>query len=224
MSARVVMLGAPGAGKGTQAKRIAELHGIPHISTGDIFRAHLERGTDLGQQVKPFLDAGHLVPDDLVCRIVVHRVREADCVNGYVLDGFPRSLPQAQALQRELNVEGAVLDVAINLAVPDDELVERLAARRSCPKCGRIYNLRFEPPRRNGYCDFEGEEDVALVQRPDDQESTVRERLVVYHRTTEPLLAFYRDTGLLRQVSGSGKSPEEVSAQIEEIFCALGVN
>lgn len=215
------MLGAPGAGKGTQAKRVAQAQGQPHISTGDIFRDHLQRDTALGKQVRLYLESGRLVPDTLVCEVVADRITEGDCADGYVLDGFPRSLPQAEALDQRLEGQGEQVAVAINLEVPDDEIIERLTARRHCPECGAIYNTKFRPPRRPGFCDKD--QDVALVQRSDDKEQTIRERLRIYHETTKPILAFYEKKGVLRSVPGTGLSPDEVFANIEDVLSGLGV-
>ncbi len=220
MGLRIVMLGAPGAGKGTQAKRIASGHALPHISTGDIFRAHLRNGTDLGKQVQEYLDAGTLVPDELTCRIIAERLAEPDCANGYILDGFPRSVPQAQTLGEVLSERGEKLDVAVNIDIEDAETIERLTARRSCPKCGRIYNLKFDPPKRAGICDNDACEGAQLIQRKDDQEETIRERLKVYHETTEPIIAYYDQQGILTSVRGTGATPADVFARIEETLAA----
>ena len=159
MGRRIVMLGAPGAGKGTQAVRIAARLAVPHISTGDIFRAHLKNGTAIGRQVQPYLDAGQLVPDELTCAIVADRLQADDCRGGYVLDGFPRSVPQAEMLTKLLRDHGDDLDMAIDIAVPDEEIVGRLAARRFCPKCGKIFNLKFSPSGNGKKCDAPGATD-----------------------------------------------------------------
>lgn len=221
MALRIAMLGAPGAGKGTQAKRVAETRGVPHISTGDIFRDHLRRNTALGAQVRQYLDSGQLAPDRLVCEVVAQRLAEADCAEGYVLDGFPRSVPQAEALGKWLDERAEGLSVTINLDVPDEEIIGRLTARRHCPKCGAIYNLKFSPPRRGVLCDEDA--DTALVQRQDDKEETIRERLRIYHETTEPLLTYYRESGLLHSIPAQGLSPDEVFGSIEKVISALGV-
>jgi adenylate kinase len=219
MGLRIVMLGGPGAGKGTQAKRMAVAYGLPHISTGDIFRAHLRDGTPLGKQVKQYLDSGGLVPDALTCEIVADRIRQADCANGYILDGFPRSLPQAEEFHRLLTSRGEGADLAINVDVTDEEIIGRLTTRRSCPKCGAIYNLKFGPPKRAGVCDADGE---ALIHRDDDKEATICERLRVYHETTEPIIAFYDKQGILKTVNGTGSTPDAVFRKIEEIIAAVG--
>lgn len=218
MSIRIVMLGGPGAGKGTQAKRMAVAYKLPHISTGDIFRAHLREGTPIGLQVKQYLDSGGLVPDELTCQIVADRICSEDCSVGYILDGFPRSLPQAKEFQRLLATRGEAVDLVINVDITDEEIVDRLSSRRSCPKCGAIYNLKFGPPKQEGVCDVDGE---ALIQRVDDQEATIRERLRVYHETTEPIIAYYEEQGMLKTVDGS-VAPEAVFAKIEEIIAATG--
>ena len=218
---RIVMLGGPGAGKGTQAKRIAQEYGAPHISTGDIFRAHLKEGTAVGLEVKQYLDAGKLVPDKLTCQIVADRLAQGDCANGYILDGFPRSLPQARELQRLLEARNEHLQIAINIDVPDDEIVARLTARRSCPKCGAIYNLKFSPPTREGLCDTDGC-GAELIQRVDDREDTIRERLNVYHQTTEPIIAYYEKQGILKTIAGTGSSPDKVFEKIEQLLSAKG--
>ena len=219
MSLRIVMLGAPGAGKGTQAKRIAEAQKLPHISTGDIFRANLSQGTPLGLQVRQYMDAGQLVPDALTCEIVADRIAQDDCQKGYILDGFPRSLPQAQEFQRLLEQRSETLTVAIDIDVTDAEIIERLSARRSCPKCGAIYNVKFSRPKVDNVCDADGAE---LIQRNDDKEETIRQRLEVYHETTEPIIEYYRAQGILKSVTGTGSTPNAVFATIEEILAGTG--
>ena len=221
MGLRIVMLGAPGAGKGTRAKQMAEKHGLPHISTGDIFRAHLRQGTPLGLQVKGYLDSGQLVPDQLTCAIVADRTAQDDCNNGYILDGFPRSLPQAEEFQRLLGHRGEKVDLAINIDVTDPEIVDRLTARRSCPKCGAIYNLKFKPPKKNNTCDLDGE---TLIQRQDDKEETVRDRLKVYHETTEPIIDYYGRQGVLKTIQGTSSTPDAVFKKVEEIVSAAGAS
>jgi len=215
------MLGGPGAGKGTQAKRMAEAYGLPHISTGDIFRAHLKSGTPLGLQVRQYLDSGGLVPDALTCEIVADRIVQEDCANGFILDGFPRSLPQAEELRRVLAALGSGIDVAINVDVTDEEIIARLCSRRSCGTCGAIYNLKFGPPKRAGVCDVDGC-GGELIQRIDDQEDTIRERLRVYHETTEPIIGYYDQQGILKTVSGTGAKPDAVFHKIEEILASAG--
>lgn len=222
MGLRIVMLGGPGAGKGTQAKRMAEKYGLPHISTGDIFRANLNAGTPLGLEVKKYLDAGRLVPDALTCEIVADRIGQPDCESGYILDGFPRSLPQAEAFKQLLEKRGENLDVAIDISVSDEEIVNRLGARRSCPVCGAIYNLKFGPPKQEGVCDRPECGGAKLIHRQDDREETIRARLDVYHKTTEPIIDYYRKDGILKSVEGTGSTPEKVFSKIEEILASMG--
>lgn len=210
-------MGAPGAGKGTQAKRLSRSRGWTHISTGDIFRQNIENNTPLGRQVKESLDAGQLAPDELACEIVTHRLSEPDCQDGYILDGFPRSRGQAEQLREMLRERGESLDMVINLQVSDDEIVSRLANRRTCPQCGRIYNLRFAPPKDGVHCDLPGCEGVELVQRDDDQESVIRERLQVYHTVCEPIVEFYAKQNKLCTVDATPTDRDVVSAKIEEL-------
>lgn len=220
---RIVLLGAPGAGKGTQARRLSDSYGIPQISTGDIFRGHVENKTEIGLQIEAYLKEGQLVPDSLVCEIVAERLAEKDCAGGYILDGFPRSVPQAENLESLLNGRGEAIDAAIVLDVADDELVGRLTARRTCPACGRIYNLATDPPKQEGHCDNDGCGDTELQQREDDKEKTIRARLDVYHNTTEPIVAYYREKGLCRKVGGTALSPEQIADQITEVLEKSGV-
>ncbi len=218
MSLRIVLLGAPGAGKGTQAKRIAAKYDIPHISTGDIFRKHLKEGTELGKQVQQYLDSGGLVPDDLTCAIVADRIAEPDCANGYILDGFPRSQTQAERLQEILNERGEAIDIAIDIEVPDEEIIERLSARRSCGTCGEVYNLKFDPPKGDGKTCEKTDCPGELIQRTDDKPETIRQRLNVYHETTKPVRSFYESLGLLKTVSGADSTPDDVYKAIEAIL------
>ncbi len=217
MAQRIVILGAPGAGKGTQAQRLAERYSWPHISTGDIFRAH-ETQSALGRKIEEYLRTGHLVPDDMACQAVANRLSRPDCERGYVLDGFPRSIPQAEEFDRLLEKRGESLTAVIDIHVGDDEIVSRVTARRSCPACGAIYNLKFQPPRRDGICDNASCGGAGLVQREDDQESTIRERLRVYHETTEPIIDFYRREGLLTIIDGVGKPADEVASDIDAVL------
>ncbi|NUM54454.1 MAG: adenylate kinase [Candidatus Hydrogenedentes bacterium] len=218
---RIVLLGGPGAGKGTQAMRLAEAFGIPHISTGAYFRDQLERETELGERIREYMDSGSLVPDELTCEVVESRLKEPDCKNGYVLDGFPRSLPQARILDRMLAARGDSLDVAIDLEVPDEEIVARLTARRLCPVCGKIFNLKFDPPSSDGKrCDRTGCSGQ-LVTRSDDTEETVRERIRIYHRTTEPIVKYYKERGLLHVVVEGALGPDQVFAKVENVVHRL---
>ena len=211
---RIVMLGAPGAGKGTQAKRIAEKYGIPHVSTGDIFRANIKNGTDLGKEAKNYMDQGQLVPDELTVRILLDRVAKEDCAKGYVLDGFPRTIPQAEVLDSELAKLGTAVDYAINVEVPDDNIVGRMSGRRACLKCGATYHLESLPSKKEGICDNCGSE---LVLRDDDKPETVKKRLSVYHDQTQPLIDFYKKKGVLKEVDGT-IAPDDVFKEIEGIL------
>lgn len=206
MGLRIVMLGAPGAGKGTQAVRMAQEMGIPHISTGDIFRKNLREGTPLGKQVQEYLNSGALVPDKLTCDIVADRLQADDCAGGYILDGFPRSLPQAEMLTRFLAGRQEKIDVAVNIDVPDEEIVDRLSARRSDPDTGAVYNLKFNPPP--------AEIAAKLILREDDKPETVQARLQTYHDTTEPIIAYYDQLGVLVNVPGSNAGPDEIYKRI----------
>lgn len=175
---KVIMLGAPGAGKGTQAKKIASKYQIPHISTGDIFRANIKEGTELGKKAKEYMDQGLLVPDELVVDLVVDRVKQDDCKNGYVLDGFPRTIPQAEALDKALAALGEKMDYAINVDVPDENIVKRMGGRRACVGCGATYHIAYAAPKQEDICDVCGKE---LILRDDDKPETVQKRLDVYH-------------------------------------------
>ncbi len=198
---RVIMLGPPGAGKGTQAARIAAAYGIPHISTGDIFRANVKGGTDLGREAKAYMDRGDLVPDEVVIAMVRDRLSEDDADKGFNLDGFPRTVPQAQALEELLADIERPIDVVLRLAVDKDEIVSRLTGRRTCRDCGAIFHVEDNPPKEEGVCDVCGGE---LYQRDDDTEEVVMNRLDVYHRQTEPLEFFYWQRGLLRDIEAVG--------------------
>ncbi len=211
---RIIMLGAPGAGKGTQAKKIAEQYGIPHISTGDIFRANIKNGTELGKKAKTYMDQGLLVPDELTCDLVVDRISQPDAANGYVLDGFPRTIPQAECLTEALEKMGSRIDFAIDVNVPDEAIISRMSGRRACLKCGATYHIAFAPPKKEGICDVCGE---ALVLRDDDKPETVQKRLEVYHAQTQPLIEYYDKQGVLRTVDGT-KDLEEVFQSIREIL------
>ena len=211
---KIVMLGAPGAGKGTQAKMIAEKYSIPHISTGDIFRANIKEGTPLGLEAKSYMDQGKLVPDELTVKILLDRVAKDDCKNGYVLDGFPRTIPQANVLKEALDAQNDKIDYAINVDVPDENIVRRMSGRRACVTCGATYHIVHIPPRKEGICDNCGSE---LVQRDDDKEETVKNRLKVYHEQTAPLIEFYSSRNVLETVDGT-KPSEDVFANICSIL------
>lgn len=207
---KIIMLGAPGAGKGTQAKMIADKYGVPHISTGDSFRANIKNGTELGMEAKKYMDQGLLVPDELTVRILLDRVAQDDCKNGYVLDGFPRTIPQAEVLDSELTKLGDHIDYAINVDVPDENIVKRMSGRRACLTCGATYHIEHVPPKKEGICDVCGSE---LVLRDDDKPETVKNRLNVYHEQTQPLIDFYTEKGVLKTVDGT--------VPMEEVFAAI---
>ena len=207
---KIIMLGAPGAGKGTQAKKIAAKYGIPHISTGDIFRANIKNGTELGKKAKTYMDQGLLVPDELVVDLVVDRVNQDDCTNGYVLDGFPRTIPQAEALTEALEKMGQKVDFAIDVNVPDENIVKRMGGRRACVTCGATYHMVYAPTKKEGICDTCGGE---LILRDDDKPETVQKRLNVYHDQTQPLIDYYTSQGILRTVDGT--------VDIDDVFRAI---
>jgi len=198
---RLILLGPPGAGKGTQATRLVDKCGIPQISTGEILRAAVREGTPLGKSAKDFMDAGKLVPDSVVIGIIEERVKAADCAPGFMLDGFPRTVPQADALKDVLAKMGLKIDHVVSIEVPNEELVIRLTGRRMCKGCGAGYHVKFDPPKSAGVCDKCG---GALFQRDDDKEETIRARLKVYEDQTAPLIAYYRQAGLLRPIEGMG--------------------
>ncbi|MEJ5186335.1 MAG: adenylate kinase [Candidatus Geothermincolales bacterium] len=214
----LVFLGPPGAGKGTQAERISEKYGIAHISTGDIFRENIKKGTELGRKAKEYMDRGELVPDEVVIAIVREALSGEECARGFLLDGFPRTVAQADALERMLEEIGRPLDRVVNLSVPDQVVVERLTARRTCRNCGRNYHLMFNPPKVDGVCDACGGE---LYQRDDDREETVRARLEEYRRKTQPLIDYYREKGLLVEVAGDG-GIDEVTRAIQDALQSVG--
>jgi len=197
---KIIMLGAPGAGKGTQAKRIAEKYDIPHISTGDIFRANIKEGTELGKKAKTYMDQGLLVPDELVVDLVADRIQKDDCRNGFVLDGFPRTIPQAESLDAALGKLGQKMDYAVDVDVPDENIVNRMGGRRACAGCGATYHVQFNPSKKEDICDVCGEK---LILRDDDKPETVRKRLEVYHDQTQPLIQYYEKAGILRSVDGT---------------------
>ncbi len=213
-SMKIIMLGAPGAGKGTQAKKIAAKYNIPHISTGDIFRANIKNGTELGKKAKTYMDQGLLVPDELVVDLVVDRVNQDDCANGYVLDGFPRTIPQAEALTEALKKLGQKMDYAIDVDVPDENIVNRMSGRRACVGCGATYHLVYAPTKQEGICDTCGKE---LILRDDDKPETVQKRLNVYHEQTQPLIDYYTKEGILHKVDGT-IDIDEVFGQIVKLL------
>ncbi len=199
-SVKIIMLGAPGAGKGTQAKMIAEKYNLPHISTGDIFRANIKGGTELGMEAKKYMDAGQLVPDELTVKILLDRVADEDCKNGYVLDGFPRTIPQALVLDKALTELNEKVDFTIDVDVPDENIVNRMGGRRACVTCGATYHVVHVPPKKEGICDKCGSE---LILRDDDKPETVKNRLDVYHAQTQPLIDYYTEKGILHTVDGT---------------------
>ena len=197
---KIIMLGAPGAGKGTQAKKLSEKYGIPHISTGDIFRANIKNNTELGQKAKGYMDAGQLVPDELVVDLVVDRIKEKDCFKGFILDGFPRTIPQAEALDYALNNQNEKIDYAINVDVPDENIINRMGGRRACVGCGATYHVVNMPPKK------------------DDKPETVKKRLQVYHDQTKPLIEYYDKKGSLLTVDGT----LDINVVFEKITEVLG--
>jgi len=207
---KIIMLGAPGAGKGTQAKKIAEKYGIPHISTGDIFRANIKNQTELGRKAKSYMDQGALVPDELTLELIMDRFTNDDCKNGYVLDGFPRTIPQAEALTKALADKQDAVDYAINVDVPDEAIVTRMSGRRACLACGGTYHIKFNPTKVDGICDACGGE---LVLRNDDKPETVQKRLDVYHEQTQPLIEYYQTQNILKEVDGT--------LPLEDVFQAI---
>ena len=209
---KIIMLGAPGAGKGTQAKQIADKYSIPHISTGDIFRANLKAGTELGKKAKEYMDQGLLVPDELTCDLVMDRIAQEDCKNGFVLDGFPRTIPQAEALDAALTKIGQNMDYAIDVDVPDENIVNRMSGRRACLNCGATYHIVSIPTKTEGICDRCGS---PVVLRDDDQPETVKKRLDV----SQPLIDYYQKQGILKSVDGT-QPMEEVFGAIVEILGA----
>ena len=213
---KIIMLGAPGSGKGTQAKQIADKYAIPHISTGDIFRANLKAGTELGKKAKEYMDQGLLVPDELTCDLVMDRIGQDDCKNGFVLDGFPRTIPQAEALDAALTKINQKMDYAIDVDVPDENIVNRMSGRRACLNCGATYHIVSIPTKVEGVCDRCGS---PVVLRDDDQPETVKKRLDVYHEQTQPLIDYYKEQNILRTVDGT-QPMEDVFGAIVEILGA----
>ncbi|MZD08317.1 adenylate kinase [Streptomyces sp. SID5785] len=213
---RIVLVGPPGAGKGTQAAFLAKNLSIPHISTGDLFRANISQGTELGKKAKSYMDAGQLVPDEVTIGMAKDRMEQPDAVNGFLLDGFPRNVSQAEALDVALKTDDVKLDAVLDLEVPEDEVVKRIAGRRICRNdSAHVFHVEYKQPKADGVCDTCGGE---LYQRDDDKEETVRKRLEVYHTQTEPIIGYYREQGLVKTISALGKV-EEVTARAME---ALG--
>lgn len=213
---KIVMLGAPGAGKGTQAKMIAAKYQIPHISTGDIFRANIKNGTELGKKAKSYMDQGLLVPDELTVDLVIDRLAQDDCRNGYILDGFPRTIPQAEALDAALAKLGEKMDYAIDVDVPDENIVSRMSGRRACTGCGATYHIVYNPSKKGDCCEVCGEK---LILRDDDKPETVQKRLNVYHEQTQPLIDYYTKQSILCTVDGT-QDMNDVFAEIVKILGA----
>ena len=211
---KIIMLGAPGAGKGSQASRIANEYKLPHISTGDIFRANLKEETELGKQAKSFMDKGELVPDDITIAMLLNRIHEEDCKNGYILDGFPRTIPQAEALKEALAKEGEKIDLALDVEALDNLIIKRMAGRRTCPNCSAIYHIETLKPKKEGICDLCGSE---LIQRKDDNEETVKNRLKIYHEMTEPLISYYKKENVLEEIDGT-ENLDKVFETVKEII------
>lgn len=207
---KIIMLGAPGAGKGTQAKRIAKKYNIPHISTGDIFRANIKEKTELGNKAKEYMDKGELVPDDITIGMLLDRIHQSDCKEGFVLDGFPRTIPQAKSLTEALSKLNERIDYAINIDVPDESIITRMSGRRACLSCGSTYHVKYSAPKKENVCDNCGSE---LVIREDDKPETVKKRLDVYHKQTQPLIDYYDGEKILASVDGT-KDMEEVFLDI----------
>ena len=211
---KIIMLGAPGAGKGTQAKMLSERYGIPHISTGDIFRMNIKNNTELGQKAQGYMDAGQLVPDELVVDLVVDRIKAKDCMKGFILDGFPRTIPQAEALDYALNNQNEKIDYAINVDVPDENIIKRMSGRRACVGCGATYHLVYNPTKTEGVCDVCGEK---LILRDDDKPETVQKRLDVYHEQTQPLIDYYNKKEVILTVDGT----QDIDVVYDEITKVL---
>lgn len=207
---KIIILGAPGAGKGSQASRIAKEYQLPHISTGDIFRANLKEETELGKRAKSFMDKGELVPDDITIAMLLERIHKEDCKNGYILDGFPRTIPQAEALKEALAKKDEKIDLALDVEASDELIIKRMAGRRTCPACGAIYHIVTLPPKTEGICDRCGAD---LIQRKDDNEETVKNRLKIYHEVTEPLISYYKKEGILEEIDGA----EELDKVFEKV-------
>lgn len=212
---KLIMLGAPGAGKGTQAKKIAEKYQIPHISTGDIFRANIKAGTELGMKAKSYMDQGQLVPDEVTIGMLLDRISQDDSKNGYVLDGFPRTIPQAESLTSALLARGEKIDYAVNVDVPDDNIINRMSGRRACVGCGATYHVVYNAPKTEDICDTCGEK---LILRDDDKPETVKNRLLVYHDQTQPLIDYYKKEGVLVEVDGT----QNLEKVFQDIVAVLG--
>jgi adenylate kinase len=213
----LVLLGPPGAGKGTQAERLVEDFGLPYYATGNILRAAIEEETELGREAKGYVDKGELVPDELICRVIEERLDSGEADDGFLLDGFPRTIGQAEMLEQALDNRGRSLTAVLSIDVPDEEIIRRLSGRRICVKNGHVYHVEFDPPKNEGICDQDGSR---LTQRDDDRPETLRKRLAVYHEQTEPLIEWYEEKGLLRHFDGS-RTPDEVHGRIRATLATL---
>jgi adenylate kinase len=213
----LVLLGPPGAGKGTQAERLVVDFGLPYYATGNILRAAIEEETELGREAKGYVDEGELVPDELICRVIEERLDSGEADDGFLLDGFPRTTPQAEMLEQALDNRGRSLTAVLLIDVTDEEVIRRLSGRRMCVKNGHVYHVEFDPPKNEGICDQDGSR---LVQRDDDRPETIRNRLEVYHEQTEPLIEWYDEKGLLRHFDGT-RTPDEVHARIRATLATL---
>ena len=211
---RLILLGAPGSGKGTQATMLEEKLKIPHISTGDIFRSNIKRGTELGTKAKEYMDKGLLVPDELTIDIVKDRLQQEDCKNGFILDGFPRTITQAQYLESALKDMNTGIDAVVNIFVPEEDIIKRMSGRRVCPGCGMSFHTVYNPPKEEAKCD---NCKAGIIQREDDKEETVQNRLKVYHHQTEPLIEFYKQRGKLLTVEGKDKI-EDTSKEVLNVL------
>jgi adenylate kinase len=213
----LILFGPPGAGKGTQAERLVQDFDLPYYATGDILRAAVKEGSELGRKAKEYMDRGDLVPDDVICEVIMERIDSPEAADGFLLDGFPRTIPQAEALEEALSRRDRRLTAALLIDVPDEEAVRRLSGRRICVKAGHLYHVDFDPPKHEGVCDQDGSR---LIQRDDDKPETVRHRLAVYRKQTEPLIAYYEQKGLLRRFDGA-RPPGEVHDHIRATLATL---